>query len=457
VTRVFHTSEDTTGHLAGRDTVDLAAPGPQTGRALVLPVLISVAPLTTLATLYFLLPVIAPSLMAAVGLKPEAFGWVGGAVGLGSVLFYLTSHAITPVLGPVGSLRMGLIISAFGGLCLLSGSWPLIMLGGALIGFGYGTTTPSGSQILADFTPKSTWGTFFSLRQAGVPAGGVLAATVAALSIDAYGWQGALFGCIVLVIFTATVLFAVPLRFNRRRPLERFVLARAVDWHNIARPMRDIRTVPGLRPLVAAGTGLAMGHGAVTQFLVIYLTSGLNMPMSRAALLFAIMQTCAIGGRIVLGAVADRIGHPMAMLRVLAPLSAVSCVMLAMFSAAWSLPVQIAAAVAIGSTVATWNGLYLAEIARRAPAARVSQATASAAVFTFFSYMITPPLVGLMATSIGWRPTFMLIALAPIMAGVILFMRPRRVATADGDELLPPAVDREPSVVVRTRPGARPD
>ncbi len=399
--------------------------------ALILPTLIAFLPLASLATVYFVLPVVAPALTAQVGLPPEAYGWLGGAIGAGSVTYYIVSHAITPVLGPVGALRLGLLISIIGALLLMSGTWSMMLLGGAMTGFGYGATTPSGSQILADFTPKTSWATLFSLRQAGVPAGGVLAAGVAGYALEDHGSNVALCGALIPVLLTTAFLFTTPNHFNRARPLERFSAARLFDWQNVLQPVRNIRQVDGLATLVAAGAGLAMGHGAVTQFLVIYLNSGLGLPLAYGAMLFAIMQACAIAGRVIMGALVDRFGSPMSALRLLAPLSACSCITLAMFAADWPLAIQITATVIIGMTVGTWNGVYLAEIARRSPSSQISSATASSAVFTFLAYMVTPPLVGALAAWLGWRPTFTLIALAPLSAGLLLSWPANRAAAKE--------------------------
>ena len=405
------------------DTLIPVPPEKADTRALMPPLSIALVPLTALAALFFVRPVLAPALMETAGMPPEAYGWIGGALGLGSVSFFLTSHAITPVLGPLGTLRFGLFVSMIGAVLILMESWPLMIVGAGLIGIGYGTTTPTGSQILADFTPKSTWGTLFSLRQAGVPAGGVLAAAVAAATLTDYGWTTALTIILGIVIVTALGLVSAPERYNLSRPLKPFILSHVFDPQNLVRPIRAVRAVPGLTSLVAAGCGLSMAHGAVTQFFVLYLSHGLGMSLAVAALLFGVMQICAIAGRIFLGAIADKIGSPLTVLRFLAPLSACASLLLSYFSADWQFPAQLAAAIAIGLTVGTWNGLYLAEIARLAPAAEVSSATASSAVFTFASYMITPPLVGLLAVNFGWRATFEIIALAPLIAGFILAWR----------------------------------
>ena len=388
-------------------------------RALMLPLLIALLPLTALATMFFILPVLAPAIMTTAGLRAENFGWLGGAVGLGSVLFFLTNHAITPVFGPLGTLRLGMVLAIAGGVLFFAHSWVLMVVGSLLVGFGYGTTTPTGSQILADFTPRSAWGTLFSIRQAGVPAGGIVAAAIASATLSLYGWTTSMGVTLMLLAMVAGALVVVPRRFNASRPLELFSAQRLFDINNIVRPYRIVRSVRGLPTLVAAGCGLAMSHGAVTQFFVLYLHS-LGAALTDAAALFALVQTCAMAGRIVFGGVADKMGSSRIVLLILAPLSAAASGLLAFYSVDWSFTGQVVAAIIIGLTVGTWNGLYLAEIARLVTPAMVASATASSAVFTFVTYMITPPLVGTLASNFGWRSGFLAVAMAPIGAGLLL-------------------------------------
>lgn len=410
----------------GHDAHQLPSPPTISGK--IAPVLIALGPTVALSIVYFILPVLAPSIMRAVDHPAEDYGWLAGAVGLGSVWFYTASHAVTPVLGPLGTLRLGLAISCAGIGLMLSGNWIAILIGGCLIGFGYATTTPASSQILADFTPKTSWGILFSVRQAGVPAGGMIAGVLSVATLVEFGWQFTLAICIGLIVILTALLILTPNRYNTSRPLQSFSLARFFSPLNFLRPLRDVRTVPGLPTLVAAGCGFAIVHGAVTSFYVIYLVRGLGLPQDTAAMLFVALQAAAIIGRIFFGALADRIGSPLPVLRFLAPFSGASAVMLSMVAPDWPPALHLASAVVIGFTVGTWNGLYLAEIARLAPPDAIASATASAAAFGFATYMITPPVVGVMAATYGWPPTFIAVATAAIFAGIVLAMRQWRTA-----------------------------
>jgi MFS family permease len=62
-------------------------------------------------------------------------------------------------------------------------------LAAILVGFGYAISAPAGSIILAANTPKKFWGTLFSLRMAGVPAGGAFAGLAVAAIVVQYDWR----------------------------------------------------------------------------------------------------------------------------------------------------------------------------------------------------------------------------------------------------------------------------
>lgn len=388
--------------------------------------LIACLPLAALATLQFVMPVLAPLLTAAAGRPPEAYGWLGGAMGLGSVWFYVANGTITPALGPLRTLRAGLLVAITGLALVLTAWWPAMIAGGVLIGFGYATTTPAGSQILADFTPRPMWGTLFSLRQAGVPAGGIAAGAIGTFLVAHIGWRGAIEVVMGLLLLVALGLLLVPRRYNETRPLVAFAPGELVNPASIARPFWVVRGVAGLPSLVGVGFCLGFVHATVTSFFVLYLNVGLGVPLPVAASLFAILQAFAIAGRILFGLLADRIGSPLPVLKILAPLSASSALMLSYFSADWGGGGQLLAAIVIGLTVGTWNGLYLAEVARLAPAHAVSEATASAGFFGFFAYMLAPPMVGWLATTVGYGATFRLVSLAAVAAFVILLLRDRK-------------------------------
>lgn len=400
---------------------------PSSKRIAVLAFLVSSLPLAALATLQNGLPVMAPALTATAGVQPQSFGWIGGAMGLGAVWMYMSNAAFTTSLGPLRATQVAAAIAALGVGAILTGSFPLMLVGGLLVGFGYAAMTPAGMQIMADHTPKDYRATLFSIRQAGVPLGGAVAGVVGSSLVIAFGWRWALTSLLCLAIAIVPALALAPSILNgpasARSP---FRFARLVAPANLLTPFRTVATSHELIRLSAACVGFAVVQGTVNTFLVTYATADLGLSLTFAGTLFATMQTASVAGRLMLGFVADYIGSPRPVLRLLALMSAAASLLLAMVGADWASWQLLAALAFTGMSISTWNGLYLAEVANLEPG-RVSEAIASTTFFVFATYMVTPPIMALLIPVAGYRAAFVVAAIGALCAGVVLSVRwPRK-------------------------------
>jgi MFS family permease len=381
---------------------------------------VAVVPLFGAAALFLGLTALAPPMMKEAGQAPEAFGWLAGAFGLGSLWFSASNHTITPAFGPVRTLQVGLVVAACGALLITSGHWPVMLAGGVIVGLGYASTTPAGSQILADYTPQSQWSTLFSIRQAAVPIGGVTAGLVAAALVTPYGWRVALAAMAVFAIACAAALSIVPRAYNEKRARQPFSIARVFAPGNWLRPFSTLREIPNLARLTAVGVAFAVTFGATATFLVTFFNTGLGLSLVTAQLLFTVFQAAGLGGRIVFGFLADVIGSRRRVMRMLAVCAALSMMVLAIMTPAWPLAVIYALAAITGLAVATWNGLYLAEIALIGGRDNVSEATAAAGFFNFAAYSLAPPVFGTIASYSNYRVAFFVAAASAILASLLL-------------------------------------
>lgn len=391
------------------------------------PFVFSAVPLMGMAILHHALPVFAPKLMQASGMPPEAFGWVGGALGLGSVWLYVANNAFTVALGPVRAWLVAALIAIAGSALTLVGLYSTILLGAVCLGFAYATATPAGAQILADHTPRTYRGSLFSLRQAGVPLGGVIAGAVGSWLIVAYGWRSAFAIMAACAVGLCSILLLAPRQYNESRPRHPFRFARLFHLSNVLIPFRVVAATPGLRRLSAACVGFAAVQGATTAFFVTFMTAGLGFSLTFAGTLYAMLLAASVAGRIVLGFVADWFGSPRPVLSALAILSVISSLMIAAMSADWSTPLVFAVVLFVGFSISTWNGLYLAEIAILAPDS-VSEATAATTFFVFSTYMITPPIAGIIISLFGYRTVFLVTACVAVSSAAILFTGGRDAA-----------------------------
>lgn len=373
------------------------------------------------STLILSLSVLAPLLMSAAGTPPEAFGWISGAAGLGSVWLYMANTAFTVALGPIRALGVAMVIALAGVGLLSTASYPLMLLGAVFIGFAYATTTPAGSQILADNTPVRLRGRIFSLRQSGVPLGGAIAGVAGSAIGAAYDWRIALLVVALFLVATSIPLALAPSAFNESRPRPRFRIAKVFSLLNLRQPFQTLAGTPGLPLIALASIGFATVQGITNAFFVTFLAVGLGYDVKLAGLLFALNQGASAAGRIGLGFLADWIGSPRPILCALSLASAASAIAIASMGPDWPLYLLILVAIGTGLSIATWNGLYMAEIAALAPET-ASQATAGATFFVFGTYVVMPPLAGLVIATLGYRAAFLMVALCVLGAGAALLV-----------------------------------
>jgi MFS family permease len=382
-------------------------------------------PLVALSVLQLGIPVLAPAFVSEAGLAPEAVGIIGGCIGFGSVWMFAANSRITPVLGPLRALAWACVLGIFGMALVLTGWSAAIFPGAVLVGFAYAVTAPAGSQILSAHAPRRLWGTLFSIRQAGVPLGGAIAGVVGTGLAVAYGWQAGLACLALLPAACVILLLSAPESYRGGSDGSAFRLRDLVRPALIATPFRTLRELPQLRSLTLSSLGFAAVQGSMFSFLTTYLTDGLGLGLPFAGALFATMQVAAFLGRLGAGVVADRIGAFRPVLMAMSLAGAVSCVVMGILDPEWPRLVLFVIAALTGLGAATWNGLFLAEIARVVPAEMVSQATAGTTFFTFVAYMVTPPAFAGLVLTAGYQAAFGAAAVAALFAlACLLISRP---------------------------------
>ncbi len=358
------------------------------------------------------LPIIAPLLMQGAGLAPERIGNISSLNSLGTVLFLVVGGPVLAYLGPVRALQMGALLASAGLLIGASGWWPALAFAAVLMGAGYGPSPPAGSRILAATTPARHRTLIFSIKQAGAPAGGALAGITLAPAAAAWGWHTALLISVAVGIAAALAISPARERLDvERAPDRQRSLQSMFKPSSLIEPFRLLKTDKTLLSVTGLAFSFAILQGALFTFLVTYLVTGLRMPLAQAGFAYACMQFAGVFARVFLGWLADRTGRAAYNLMVQAFVAAVA---LALFTLLPDQPATwFAAAMAggVGFVGASWNGIYMAEVARLAPDDRIAEATSSSAVVTFLGYVIGPSLFSAIVTLTGgWDTAFMFVA-----------------------------------------------
>ena len=90
--------------------------------------------------------------------------------------------------------------------------------------------------------------------------------------------------------------------------------------------------------------------------------------------------------------------------------------------------VVIVILVGFGASAIGWNGVYLAEVARRAPSGMASMATGGTLAFTFLGVVVGPPMFGALSGLFGtYRAGFVGLMVMASISGTVLYwsQRPR--------------------------------
>jgi MFS family permease len=353
-------------------------------------ILVIVVLQTITATLSRLVPVISPAFMAEFGWDESWIGYLAAASVVGSLFVLTAGIGLIHRMGGVRALQAALFVGAASLVLFAVPSLFVALLASVLIGLSNGTANPVGSEVLQRFTPPAHRNFVFSIKQAGVPLGGVVAGLAIPLLVETAGWRMALLA--VAGVLIAVTALTWPLQSRIDAPRDPMVAARLVSfrWTDIVVPLRSLSRAPGLWRISWVGGLLAWPQAVWVTFAATYLVVALGHSLSVAGLVFAMMQATSVIGRVLMGWIADRVGSSTATLALASVASALSTIAFALVSADWPLWALLGLAAVGGIAVSGWNGVQIAEVARRSPPGLVGETAAGSVVLVYASNMLGP-------------------------------------------------------------------
>ena len=351
-----------------------------------LPLAVTLAVQMLVAFAVYCAPVMAPVAGPALGYAPSAVGYYIAVTYCGSMIGSAAAGGWVARFGPIRTSQAGLAL-ACGGLALAASAWPpLVILGAFVVGLGYGPTTPASSVILVRAAPPAIFSLVFSIKQTGVPAGGALAGALVPLLILAFGWQWG-----AVAIGAACLALALGIEAVRSRYDSELDPRAPISLRSALAPVRMVLGEPRLRQMCI--TSFVYGGVQITlvTYLVTFLVESFALTLVLAGLVMAASQVASVLGRVLWGVLADRVLTRRAMLGLLGIGMGVSALIALAAGPDWPAWLLFAYAAAFGATAVGWNGVFLAEVARVAPAGRTSEATGGCLFFTFLGVVVTPP------------------------------------------------------------------
>ncbi len=311
--------------------------------------------------------------------------------------------------GPIRTSQVSLGLCA-AGLLLVVLPQPVVAFSGAvLLGMGYGPITPASSEMLARTTPPSRIALVFSIKQTGVPLGGVFAGLIVPFVLTQFDARWA------MVVMAAICVAGIGLAEALRNALDahRDANSPLPELSRMTQPLRFVWAHHLLRRLALCTLVFSWVQVSFTSYLVSFLHDDLTWTIVAAGAALSIAQVSAIAGRIVWGLIADRWrGGARLTLFWLALAMALFGLAMPLLAASTPHAFVIALLVVYGATAIGWNGVFLGTVARVVPHDQAAMATAGSLFFTYFGVLIGSPLFGIASGTIGRiGPAFALLAL----------------------------------------------
>ena len=362
------------------------------------------------------LPVLAPVAAQTLEVSPALVGLYVSVTYAGAMFSTLMGGATVARLGAIRVSQWGLLLCA-AGLLLCAMPWlPAMALGAVLIGLGYGPITPASSHLLARTTPPHRMSLVFSIKQTGVPLGSMLAGAVVPPLALLMRWQWTLLFVAGVCLLCAGVSQSLRAELDRDREPET-----RIHWASLVQPIRLVLAHKALLTMATCSFLFSMVQLSLTTYLVTFLHDDLSYGLIAAGLALSVTQFAGIAGRVAWGYVADRWLGARRMLLLLASMMAGGAFASTFLTTATPQGLVLSILVLFGASAIGWNGVYLAEVARRAPVGMASMATGGTLAFTFLGVVLGPPMFGALSALLGtYRAGFAGLMVMATLSGAVL-------------------------------------
>ena len=361
-------------------------------------------------------PVLAKQALPEMGLDPAWIAMQPTILFTAATFSSMMSAGLVARINPMRASQAMVLLCAVGSAMIASGNLVLVALGSALIGLGLGPATPASSHILSRVAPRQLQPLVFSIKQTGVPIGGVLAGLASPPLMLLWDWQ------ISILIVAGACLAATIITEFWTRGYARFADPSIKVRLELAGPVLIALRSPILRWMLAGCVPLVIAQYALTTFIVLYLQQDIGLSVITAGAILAAAQASGGAGRIIFGAIASRWMTPLATLLMLAMLAACAAFLTASLTESWPLALIYAVGILFGAGAVGWNGVYLAEAARRAPGGDVSRTTGAVGFVIFGAIVIGPAVFGGVVELVSFETAYAGIGFL-VLTSVFSFLR----------------------------------
>ena len=384
-------------------------------------VLVTTAAQMVVAMSNIVLSTIAPKVAESLGVAPVLVGYHVGLTFGAAAVASIYGGIVVLRFGAARTTQLSMVSSVIGLGLLALPHVGFVALGSLFVGTGMGFASPAASYLLVHHTSAERRNLLFSIKQTGVPLGGVIVALTAPALAVTVGWRWSL--AMIAVVGIATLLLAEQAR---------------VFWDGDRRPAGSLRSTPfggvplvwrqkALRWIALAAVLFSAIQRILLSFTVVYLVAEGGYGLVEAGVMLSLAQVGGSVSRIPWGWLADHLRSGLAVLFLICVIMIVSAIALVVLDASWPKLLVYLLFFVLGASCVGWNGIVHAECARLSPPGIISLAAGGMSFFVFGGVMFGPPVFAAAYGIIGsYSSTFGLMVAGGVAALGLLLLAYRQ-------------------------------
>lgn len=370
-----------------------------------------------------LLPTIAPKLAEALGVSPVLIGYQVSLTFGVATLATMVGGNIVLRFGAARATQLAILCCGLGMVLFAVPDVAAIALGSAAVGVGMGMINPAAAHMLVTYTPPERRNIMFSIKQTGVPVGGVITALTAPGIAVHFGYRWSLVVIAALIVALLVFIQRYRAQWDGDQRGDGGGDKAAFGGVPLVWRRASLRWI-SLVAMIFSGI-----QRCVLSFTVIYLVAEGGLGLVEAGVMLSVVQVGGSASRICWGWMADRLGSSLTVLMIICVVTFMSTLILVYFDPSWNRGLIYLLFFIIGTTAVGWNGVFHAEAARLSPHGMASVVAAGTTFFVFAGVLIGPAAFAAAYGNIGsYSQTFLLVPAVAVAALVLLVLAQRAAA-----------------------------
>jgi MFS family permease len=292
-------------------------------------------------------------------------------------------------------------------------SFPLLLAALVVLGLAYASAMPATNRAIVEAAPAGRRNLAMNVKQVGVTAGSGLAAVlVTGVAATRFGWRA---GFLVVAGVAVLVAAAFALGYEGTSGSEALALP----------DVRGLLDDRAYRGLVVSGFFFGAAVFTTTGAVVLHMTESVGVAAGFAGAVLAAVQVTGSTGRLLGGALADRIAGPPVRGPALV-LTGQAVLSAACFLAVVAADAPLAAALAfplLGLFILGFPGVYYATMTAIVEDDEVGAATAGGQTSLNLGGLVAPPVFGLVVDRYGYDAGWTAVAAVAVLAAVLVWTR----------------------------------